>query len=114
MLWEDRTIHGNALGRTQPNSPTPAGTELARASVFVSMSPLRLMSADDKACRRRMAELGMGNGHASHHVPTPDAMAAAEAGVGKFFHSGARKGLVETVAERQLSSVQLAMIPMIG
>ena len=29
-------------------------------------------------CRQRMAELGMGNGHASHHVPTPETMAVRE------------------------------------
>ena len=105
MLWDDRTIHGNAPGRAPAHGqPPPPTAELARASVFVSMSPLALMSPAERRCRRRMAELGLGNGHASHHVPTPATMAAAEA---------AAVGSVETVSERQLSAAQRAMIPIV-
>ena len=39
MLWDDRMIHGNSAGR----GPSPTGANLARAAIFLSMSPMSLL-----------------------------------------------------------------------
>jgi hypothetical protein len=53
MLWDDRCIHGNARGP----GPSPAGNNLARCSVFCSMSPMRLLDDETRECRKQMALL---------------------------------------------------------
>ena len=70
MLWDDRAIHGNARGR----GPSPRGDSLARASVFISMSPMALLDEETRECRREMARLGLGAGHSSHHKLTPGSL----------------------------------------
>ena len=70
MLWDDRAIHGNARGR----GPSPRGDSLARASVFISMSPMALLDEETRECRREMARLGLGAGHSSHHKLAPGSL----------------------------------------
>ena len=50
--------------------------------------------------------------HCLFSVPQKGTFQAAEAGAGKFFHSEAGLGSVETVAELQLSAAQRAMVPL--
>ena len=99
MLWSDRLIHGNSPGR----GPSPTGANLARASVFLSMSPMSLLDEETREARRQMALIGMMGGHGSHHVPPAPVLAEAVA-VGPDGK--------ETVLERDLTPHQKAMIPM--
>ena len=98
ILWDDRCIHGNSPGR----GPSPTGSQLARAIVMVSMSPLSLLDEQTRERRREMASLGMMGGHGSHHAPPVSEMEAAKA---------AGPGDKATIRQLNLTAQQRAMVP---
>ena len=102
MLWDDRCLHGNARGR----GPSPVGAQLARCSVFCSMSPMKLLDEETRECRRQMARLGLGAGHSSHHKLAPGALDAAKSTI-----TGG-PGDRATILELTLDEHQKALIPM--